>query len=184
MTILASAQARAASIFAGLTFRLVLLAALAAVLFNSYADIRIVIPILPDIRFEGLKPFGERMRQERDALAKAQEQAGKDQRDVIDREQDRLDTAAKGSEYEKPLIDTAVRAAVAEYVRTHRVQPGASCPSSSPGPAAEGDAAGVVEGMPRASGILVSEPDLQKLSDAAGYAVACHNWALEISGAD
>src|SRR6478736_765610 len=139
---------------------------------NTYVEIRIPIPLLPDIHWQGWKPLAIERGNTIKGFAKAQEDAGAAQQGVNDAKQDQYDTAAEGSEHEKKLVDSAVRAAVADYSRTHRVREGASCPSGRTDPAAEGSGAGLAEGMPAAAGVVVSEPDLQKLSDAAGYAVS------------
>lgn len=58
-------QSRAAEIVAGLTFRLVLMGLVVLLVVNTYADIRIPLPLLPDIRFEGWKPKAQRLAAEK-----------------------------------------------------------------------------------------------------------------------
>jgi hypothetical protein len=158
------------------------IAALSAALITLAALCFVSVSLPFGITLEGWRPWGLRMERERDAVIAAQKTAGEAQKAVNTTEQDRLDTAAKGSEHEKPLIDTAVRAAVAEYARNHRLPEGASCASGGTDTAAEGDAAGVVESLPAPAGVAISERDLSLLTDAAGYALACRSWALEVSG--
>jgi hypothetical protein len=175
-------QERAAAIFAGLTFRLILIGIIAVMFVDSYVSVRIPLPLLSDIVWTGWKPLAIERGETIKGFVKAQEQAGKAQQAVNDTEQNRLDTITEGSENAKALTDTAVRAAVADYARTHRVPEGASCPSSSAVAAAPGESAGVDQGVPADSQLLVSEPDLHALSEATGYAVRCRALVLDIEG--
>lgn len=73
----ASIAAGASKIFAGLTFRLVLLGIIAAMFVNTYVDLRIPIPILPDIHWEGWKPKAQREANENKPLRVALKESEK-----------------------------------------------------------------------------------------------------------
>ncbi len=166
---------------ATLSIRDYIIAGLSALLLALCVMCFVSISLPFGIKLEGWKPYGERMKLERDALIDAQKDAGKAQQGVNDTKQTQYDTAARTSEDDKKLTDIAVRGAVADYIRTHRVPEGASCPSGRTDPAAESGSAAVAPEVPASSDVLVSEPDLQKLSDAAGYAVQCHNFAVDLA---
>lgn len=176
-----SLQTRAASIFAGLTFRLVLIGLVAAMFVNTYVDVRVPIPLLPDLHWEGWKPKAQRLAGELSAIRLAQKKAAQAQLDVNDAQAREWGSDAEESEDEKAAIDIAVRDAVAEYAGTHRVPKAPSCASGGTDRATEAADPDMAASVPADSGVLVSDATLQALSGASSYAVACHNWAVDVA---
>jgi len=173
--------AKAGSVFASLVLRLVLIVAVVAMWFNTYADIRVELPLLPDIHLEGWKPKAKRLGADLEAMIEAQAGAASAQRAVNDRAEQAYRDRAKESDDEKKQFDGAVRDATDRYVSAHRVRPEAAC--RAPGgsdPAAEDRDPGMAGALPGVADVVISESDLRQLTDAAGYAVACHNWALSL----
>lgn len=82
----------------------------------------------------------------------------------------------KDQEYHVEM-DSA-RAAAARYIASHRVQPAtAQGAASGTVAAAQGSGAGVREDLP-ASGVVVSDSDVQACTDTTTYAVKLREWAL------
>lgn len=134
------------------------------------------------ISIEGARTKAERLESELLGVIQAQKKAGEAQRAVNDAKQQDYRDDAKESEHDKKITDIAVRDAVSRYADAHRVRPsGGSCPSSGAGSPAESGGAGLDQGVPPDSGVFVSEPDLRKLSDATGYAVACRRLVLDLA---
>ena len=81
------------------------------------------------------------------------------------------------TEYRAALADA--RSATADYVRRNRVRPeGGSCAPVSLGQA---DHAAAPQAMPSPA-VVVDESDVQRAAEWQAFGVACHDWALSISG--
>jgi uncharacterized membrane protein len=72
-----------------------------------------------------------------------------------------------------------VRAATADYVDAHRVQPARDSGPAQPisAPADAGQPADVPPGL-----VVVAEPDVQAASEWQAYGVTCHDYLLSITG--
>ena len=185
----APAAARAASIFAGLTFRLVLLAVIALLLVNTYADIRVPLPLLPDIHYEGWKPKALRFKRTIDEFDEAQEQAllaaqaakeraEKNYRDLAERIDDAAQEARVGH------MDAAERFIAANRVvcPSNRGATGRPAAPAGDNRARDGEGAG---GTPLVDAGLVAVPegDVRICTVNTLQAEAGRAWALELEAA-
>lgn len=178
-------QARAASIFAGLTFRLVLLGIIALLLVNTYVSVRIPLPLLPDIHFEGWKPKAQRLQgviddfdqAQADALAKAlaaKAEAEREYRDLAERIDNDAEKARAG------ILDATER-----FIAANRVcPPDRGSTGGTPAPAPDrspGDGQGPGQ-APELDGTLVAvKPDDVRICTVNTLqAEAAREWALEL----
>lgn len=118
---------------------------------------------------------------DRSATRKASELAEQRARDAIAHQESqwRMRAQIEDTKHEAELADA--RAATDRYVADHRVQP-ARNPSAAGGSAADaqGDGTGLREAMP-ATGVVVSEADVQACTDVTAYALSLREWAVELN---
>lgn len=182
-------QSRGAAIFAGLTFRLVLLAVIALLIVNTYADISLKGPLGIGFHFEGWKPKAKRLQRDLEATLEAGQQAQQQQqavndtaeqiyRDVAERIDDETEHARAGA------LDDAER-----FIAANRVR----CPNgggtSGASAAAFDRGAGDGEALPGATeldgsgAVAVPETDIRVCTVNTLQAEAGALWAREIEEA-
>ena len=181
MNLLPSLQARAAALFAGLAFRLVLIGIIAALFANTYVDVRIPLPIVPDLHWEGWKPKAERLQHTIDGFAKAQEQARILAEQQLRAKEAEYAAKARKADDEYQEAKAAAGDATARYIGTHRLV----CPSdrgtAGPTPAtAEDHDPGVPAGVPADALVAVGERDMHTVGDLYAYALSCRALVLDL----
>lgn len=139
-------RARAAAIFAGMTFRLILLAIIALLLVNTYADIRVPLPLVPDIHFEGWKPKAQRLGDDLEAVLEAQKEAAKAQRAVNDAAERRYQDIAERIDTDAPTNRAEALADADRFIAAHRVRREGNSPCR-PDSAAPDNGAGNAEAV-------------------------------------
>lgn len=178
----ASAGAKAAHIFAGLTFRLVLIGLIVLMLVNTYADIRIPIPLLPDIHYEGWKPKAQRLQHTIDEFDKAQKEAGRLAQAALEAKEREYRNLAERIDDEHERAESAAMGAADRFIAANRVR--TACDRSTPGATVaspEGGGARVPESVPTDSLVGVTDADVRACSAATAYAVKAHDWAVTLA---
>ncbi len=180
-------RARAAAIFAGLTFRLVLLGLVALLAFNTYADIRVPLPLLPDIHFEGWKPKAERLAAELSSVQKVQRRAAAAQRAVNVAAERHYRDLAERIDNDAAATARGALADAERFIAAHRVRPvDRSTPCRSDPPAPDRSAGGG-QAMPPAAEldgpVAVLADDVRTCTANTLQAEAARAWALELEAA-
>jgi hypothetical protein len=160
----------------------------AALAFVTYADLRIEGPFGIGIGYEGWKPYGERMEQERDAalatIAKVEvEQKEAERRDKEQRAAAELKYRQIAEETQNEIEHLQARAdrAFRDFASHARLRAeGDRGPGGAIIAPAESGGSAILADMPTDSLVAVGYVDLQACNDLAVYAMTAHFFGLRL----
>lgn len=161
-----------------------LVAVIAVLLFNTYANIRIPIPLLPDIRIEGWKPRAKRLQVVIDRFDKAQDEARKLAAAQMKAKEAEYRQKAEEADHEHEIALDGALTAADSYIDSHRVCQADRGSAGGTPAAAEGDNSGVPAGVSGDTLVSVTDADVRACASAATYAVKAHDWAIALSAGE